>query len=47
MTFPVFIFVPTEALALLLFSLVLCGDLDGWDGGGGGMSKRKGIYVYI
>ena len=29
-------------------SLVLCGDLDGWDGGEvGGRSKREGIYVYV
>ena len=27
-------------------SSVLCDDLDGWDGGGG-RSKREGIYVYI
>ena len=30
-------------------SWVLCGDLDGWDGGGGvaGRSKRKGTYVQV
>ena len=29
-------------------SSVLCDDLDGWDGmGGGGRSKREGIYLYI
>ena len=28
--------------------MVLCDDLDGWDGGGvGGVSQREGIYVYI
>ena len=28
--------------------LGVCGDLDGWDGGGvGGRSKREGIYVYL
>ena len=26
---------------------MLCDDLDGWDGGVGGRSKREGIYVYI
>ena len=26
---------------------MLCGDLDGWDGVGGGRSKREGIYIYI
>ena len=29
-------------------SLVLCDDLDGWDGGGGEREvQREGIYVYI
>ena len=33
-------------------SLVLCDNLNGWDGGGvgvevGGRSKRKGIYIHI
>ena len=28
-------------------SSLLCDDLDGWDGGGGGRSKREGIQVYI
>ena len=28
--------------------MVLCDDLEGWDGGGvGGRPKREGIYVYI
>ena len=26
---------------------MLCGDLDGWDGWGGGRSQREGIYIYI
>ena len=26
---------------------MLCDDLEEWDGGAGGRSKRKGIYVYI
>ena len=28
-------------------SLLLCDDLEGWDGGMGGRLKREGIYVYI
>ena len=27
-------------------SLVLCDDLEGWDGEGGGGGSRKGICVY-
>ena len=30
-----------------LLSLVLCDDLEGWDGGVGGRLKWEGIYVYI
>ena len=40
------------ARGYLLFSIgssVLCGNLNGWDGGSrvGGSFKREGIYVYI
>lgn len=27
--------------------LALCDDLDGWEGGGKGRSKREGLYVDI
>ena len=26
---------------------MLCDDLEGWDGGGGGRFKREGVYVYM
>ena len=36
------------AIKLKELSLVLCDDLDGWDGGGGGRkSKREKIYMYV
>ena len=28
-------------------SLVLCYDLDGWDGGRGERFRREGMYVYL
>ena len=35
------------AILLRELSSVFCGDLEGWDEGMGGRSKRKGVYVYI
>ena len=29
------------------FSLVLCDDLEGWDGGDVGRLRKEGIYVYL
>ena len=28
-------------------SSLLCDDLEWWDGGMGGRSKREGVYVYV
>ena len=35
------------ALQCREFTLVLSGDLEGWDKGVGGRSEREGTYVYL